>query len=79
MMTESEKTNLIISGASLGGGVADEGNDEAVAVDDLELRQASVTLEHHDNRLDRALAEIVPEFSRSYLQQLIDAGGVRLN
>ncbi|MDB5879099.1 MAG: RluA family pseudouridine synthase, partial [Variovorax sp.] len=32
----------------------------------------------HGERLDRALAELVPEFSRSYLQQLIEAGGVTL-
>ena len=29
----------------------------------------------HGERLDRALAALVPEFSRSYLQQLIEAGG----
>ncbi|RYX89281.1 MAG: RluA family pseudouridine synthase [Comamonadaceae bacterium] len=33
----------------------------------------------HGERLDRALAALVPEFSRSYLQQLIDAGAVTLN
>ena len=32
----------------------------------------------HGERLDRALAALVPEFSRSYLQQLIEAGAVRL-
>jgi 23S rRNA pseudouridine1911/1915/1917 synthase len=32
----------------------------------------------HGERLDRALAHLVPEFSRSYLQQLIEAGAVRL-
>jgi 23S rRNA pseudouridine1911/1915/1917 synthase len=32
----------------------------------------------HGQRLDRALAAQVPEFSRSYLQQLIEAGAVRL-
>ena len=30
----------------------------------------------HGMRLDRALSELVPEFSRSYLQQLIEAGAV---
>ncbi|MGH6627842.1 MAG: RluA family pseudouridine synthase [Burkholderiaceae bacterium] len=33
----------------------------------------------HGERLDRALAVLVPEFSRSYLQQLIEAGAVSLN
>jgi 23S rRNA pseudouridine1911/1915/1917 synthase len=32
----------------------------------------------HGQRLDRALAAQVPEFSRSYLQQLIEAGAVRI-
>ncbi|UVH61207.1 RluA family pseudouridine synthase [Variovorax paradoxus] len=32
----------------------------------------------HGQRLDRALAALVPEFSRSYLQQLIEAGAVEL-
>ena len=33
----------------------------------------------HGERLDRALAAVAPEFSRSYLQQLIAAGAVRLH
>lgn len=33
----------------------------------------------HGERLDRALAQLVPEFSRSYLQQLVEAGAVRLH
>ena len=33
----------------------------------------------HGERLDRALGGIVPEFSRTYLQQLIESGAVRLN
>ncbi|MDA7416138.1 RluA family pseudouridine synthase [Xenophilus arseniciresistens] len=32
----------------------------------------------HGLRLDRALALLVPEFSRSYLQQLVDEGAVQL-
>ena len=44
-----------------------------------ELRQAVVDAGLHGQRLDRALALLVPEFSRSYLQQLIDAQAVRLN
>lgn len=34
--------------------------------------------DEHGQRLDRALANLVPEFSRSYLQQLIDAGMVEI-
>lgn len=33
---------------------------------------------HHGQRLDRVLAELVPELSRSYLQQLVEAGAVLL-
>lgn len=33
----------------------------------------------HGTRLDRALVALVPEFSRNYLQQLIEAGSVRVN
>ncbi|MCF8159835.1 MAG: RluA family pseudouridine synthase [Polaromonas sp.] len=33
----------------------------------------------HGMRLDRALVELVPEFSRNYLQQLIEAGSVLIN
>ncbi|MDO5693148.1 MAG: RluA family pseudouridine synthase [Pseudomonadota bacterium] len=34
---------------------------------------------HHGDRLDRALAALVPEFSRSYLSQLVESGAARLN
>ncbi len=46
---------------------------------ELELRPLCFGLEHHGVRLDRALVDLVPEFSRSYLQQLIDLGGVSVN
>ena len=42
-------------------------------------RQAAVAAAEHGQRLDRALAILVPEFSRSYLQQLIEAGAVQIN
>ena len=44
-----------------------------------ELRACAIGAAHHGERLDRALAALVPEFSRSYLQQLIAAGAVDLN
>lgn len=53
----------------------DEGADPA---DSAETRDFVVGPEQHGARLDRALAVLVPEFSRSYLQQLIEAGGVTL-
>ncbi|WP_260397182.1 RluA family pseudouridine synthase [Variovorax sp. KBW07] len=43
-----------------------------------ELRPFVVDPAQHGQRLDRALAALVPEFSRSYLQQLIEAGAVEL-
>ena len=46
---------------------------------DAELRPFRVEAGQHGERLDRALAVLVPEFSRSYLQQLIEAGAVTLN
>lgn len=44
-----------------------------------ELREGVVGESFHGGRIDRALTAIAPEFSRSYLQQLIDTGAVRLN
>nr|WP_210547464.1 RluA family pseudouridine synthase [Rhodoferax sp. PAMC 29310] len=46
---------------------------------ECELRQLTISEKYHTERLDRALAELVPEFSRSYLQQLIDLSGVTVN
>lgn len=36
----------------------------------------SVSHEHHGERLDRVLAQLLPDSSRSFLQQLIDSGDV---
>jgi len=44
-----------------------------------ESRDFSVPVTLHGERLDRALTIAAPEFSRSYLQQRIAAGDVRLN
>ncbi len=44
-----------------------------------ELRAFVVDADGHGQRLDRVLAAQVPEFSRSYLQQLIADGAVRLD
>ena len=54
--------------------------DEAAdAGPDSELRAFAIGASEHGDRLDRALAVLVPEFSRSYLQQLIESGAVLLN
>lgn len=43
---------------------------------EVEWRTVAVSPAQHGQRLDRALVDMVPEFSRSYLQQLIEAGQV---
>ncbi len=61
-------------------GAVDDGLDEqAEAGPDAELRPWVADASQHGYRLDRTLAELVPEFSRSYLQQLIALGAVTLN
>ena len=58
---------------------AEAGEDDAPDTgDEAELRTCAVPPALHGERLDRALATLVPEFSRSYLRQLLDAGLVRL-
>ncbi len=52
--------------------------DEPSATD-AEQRSLRIAPEQHGLRLDRALVALVPEFSRSYLQQLIEAGAVSAN
>jgi 23S rRNA pseudouridine1911/1915/1917 synthase len=46
---------------------------------EAELRAFRIDEGAHGERLDRALAALAPEFSRSYLQQLIEAGAVTVN
>ena len=54
-------------------------DDAADAGPDSELRPFTIGAAQHGERLDRALALLVPEFSRSYLQQLMESGVVLLN
>ena len=58
--------------------LVDDSLEETDNVVEVELREAEVPISAHGERLDRALAGIVPEFSRTYLQQLIESGAVRL-
>jgi 23S rRNA pseudouridine1911/1915/1917 synthase len=44
-----------------------------------ELRTFEVPVSLHGQRVDRVLVELVAEFSRSYLQQLVDDGAVLVN
>ena len=74
------KQGKFIISAGLPGAEAQGGLDEpADAGPESELRAFAVDAALHGERLDRALALLVPEFSRSYLQQLIESGSVLLN
>jgi 23S rRNA pseudouridine1911/1915/1917 synthase len=70
-----KNSELIISS----GPGSDDAEDRADAGPDVELRHLTFGPALHGQRLDRALVELVPEFSRSYLQQLIDLDGVSIN
>lgn len=56
--------------------LAEDQDDAADTGAEVEWREWVVAAPQHGMRLDRALAELIPEFSRSYLQQLIEAGAV---
>ena len=77
-MTDSELSKLIISGAPVPTLPVDDTQDEPDGGAEMELRRVSVPVENHGSRLDKTLADLVPEFSRSYLQQLIEAGCVQV-
>lgn len=70
---------FIISAPPSQSGVDEELDDAPDAGPEVELREVVAAPEHHGERLDRTLAGLVPEFSRSYLQQLIEMGAVSLN
>ncbi|WP_370654332.1 RluA family pseudouridine synthase [Rhodoferax sp.] len=70
-----KKTELIISGPlSL-----DALDEDAQVEPQVEQRLLAFGSAQHGMRLDRALVDLVPEFSRNYLQQLIEAGSVLVN
>ncbi len=69
------QTGQIISTHSL----CHEPDDITDGTGEVELRAISVDTAGHGERLDRGLARAIPEFSRSYLQQLIEDGLVRVN
>ena len=62
----------------LGAEALDDATDDEVAAA-FETRTAAVEAALHGRRLDQALVVLAPEFSRSHLQHLIDAGHVRLD
>lgn len=78
-MTVSEQSSPSISIAPANADPLGESHEEVDGAVELEIREAQVPISAHGERLDRALAGIVPEFSRTYLQQLIESGAVRHN
>ena len=61
------------------GDLFEERDDSEEAPAAHEVRNFVIGSAQHGERLDRTLAQLVPEFSRSYLQQLVAAGAVCLN
>ena len=70
-----KKSNFIIS--------VDPAAEDAEGGVDLgpasDVRALTFGVALHGQRVDRAVAELVPEFSRSYCQQLIELGAFQLN
>lgn len=72
-------SDLIISTAPLDPATEDSLDDVVESGQEAEVRALAVSEAFHGARLDRALAAAAPEFSRSYLQQLVEAGAVQVN
>jgi 23S rRNA pseudouridine1911/1915/1917 synthase len=53
--------------------------DDTEGLEAPERRSLSLGLEEHGLRLDKLLTQLAPEFSRSHLQHLIQAGHVQVN
>ena len=58
--------------------LADLLEDGADDAQDVERRAFTFGAHHHGRRIDLALAPVVPELSRNYLQQLIEQGAVAI-
>ncbi len=78
MATFLKQGKFIISTDPAAGAADMEVEDLLEQGPDAELREIRVCEELHAQRVDMVLARQIPEFSRSYLQQLIDAGLVHL-
>ncbi len=63
--------------ASIGSEIDTDTGIDAAA--EAEVRAGGVDAAHHGQRLDKLLVAMAPEFSRSHLQRLIDAGEVQVN
>lgn len=78
-MTDAELEQSIISGGVPGEARLDELAEDSETGTECEVRCVSVPVACHASRLDLTVTKLVPEFSRSYLQQLIQAGVVQIN
>nr|WP_318244942.1 RluA family pseudouridine synthase [Comamonas avium] len=58
---------------------SDDAVELGISLAEVELRSFTVEMSQHGVRLDKALSDLVSEFSRSYLQQLLEQGAVQLN
>ena len=58
---------------------AEDPDDAPDVAPQVEMRELLLAADAHGWRLDRAMVQALPEFSRSYLQQLIESDGVRVN
>ena len=83
---EEQHTSAALPGAAFAQAAADtaaqpafEPDGDTAEEDEAELRQFALPAVLDGERLDRALVVSAPEFSRSYLQQLIEQGAVRCN
>lgn len=76
------KAQSISTGGGSPGLAADTVQDAASSADEwaleVEKRVCDVPAAMHGWRIDRALAQLIPEFSRSYLQQLMADGAVEV-
>lgn len=75
-------TEIISTGSTTTPSAPNDAPDEATGSDEglaeIEIRLCLVPPDMHGWRIDRALARLIPEFSRSYLQQLMADGAVQL-
>ena len=70
---------IISTGGGNGPGATEVEIDAADVLADTEVRDLSVPADMHGWRIDKALATLVPELSRSYHQQLMAEGAVSLD
>ena len=56
-----------------------DADHDAADTGTIECREGVVTVGQHGQRLDKVLVALAPEFSRSHVQHLIEAGHARIN